>query len=111
MVILAISLVMKSITYKHQIYGFRIFRQSLRISLKQEICDTIIFIALKTSNKFSVALFLSFFGLIISSEQIMSDKILANAYNPHTKPLSPQSFIFIPLAALRLCALVFLCET
>jgi hypothetical protein len=32
MAILVISHLMKSITYKHQIYGFRVFRQSLRIS-------------------------------------------------------------------------------
>jgi hypothetical protein len=32
MAILAISHVMKSITYKHQIHRFRVFRQSLRIT-------------------------------------------------------------------------------
>ncbi len=41
MAILAISHVMKSITYKHQIHRFRVFRQSLRISLKRETCDII----------------------------------------------------------------------
>jgi hypothetical protein len=32
MVILAISHVMKSMTYKHQIHRFRVFRQSLELS-------------------------------------------------------------------------------
>jgi hypothetical protein len=32
MVILAISHVIKSMTYKHQIHRFRVFRQSLRIT-------------------------------------------------------------------------------
>ena len=36
MVILAISHVMKSMTYKHQIHRFRVFRQSLELSKKIE---------------------------------------------------------------------------
>jgi hypothetical protein len=39
MAILAISHVIKSMTYKHQIHRFRVFRQSLRISPKRATCD------------------------------------------------------------------------
>ena len=38
MVISAISRSMKSITYKHQNYGFRVFRQSLRITQLWQFC-------------------------------------------------------------------------
>ncbi len=63
MAILAISHVMKSIAYKHQIHRFRVFRQSLRISLKQDTCDMPeyhnIFMALKTFDKLEKSVILN----------------------------------------------------
>jgi hypothetical protein len=41
MAIVAISHAIKSMTYKHQIHRFKVFRQSLRIPLKQEAFDII----------------------------------------------------------------------
>ncbi len=41
---LAISHVIKSITYKHQIHRFRVFRQSLELSVKSEGLRYLVFI-------------------------------------------------------------------